>query len=260
MKISKRLALSILCFAMIYPLFAQTAGTLSFTCTTAAPSGNWGDKHVAAVWIQNNENPSVFIKTNAKYGHEDDHLTSWTAISDKNLVDAISGATILSYGALSATWDATDVSQNVVLDGEYSVFIEMGWGKDKVNDHATSMFTFTKGPSAQQLTPGGNSNFSGISINWQPTTTLISSVDDKNGVYVFPNPSKGAIKLNFQKELLNVKIEVSDLSGKILYSEKQQQIALGVKTLDISDVPEGMYLLTIFSENSYFTYKLVIDK
>lgn len=259
MKNSKRLAISIFCLGLIYPLFAQTTGTLSFTCTTAAPSGNWGDKHMAAIWIQNNEDPSVFIKTNAKYGYEDDHLTSWVAISDKNLVDAVTGATLTSYGPISAEWDGTDVSQSVVADGDYSVYIEMGWGVNKVDDHAVSMFTFTKGTSPQTLTPAGTSNFSGISLNWLPTTTLISSVEDNN-VNVFPNPSNGVINLNFQEELPDVIIEVSDFSGKILYSEKYQQITLGVKTLDISDMPPGMYLMTIYSDNSYNTYKLVIEK
>ncbi len=260
MIILKRFVVSIICASLIYPLSAQTTGTLSFTCTTNAPSGDWGNKHVAAIWIQNNDNPSAFIKTNAKYGHQDDHLTSWTSISGKNMVDAVSGATLSSYGTLSVEWDGADVSHNVVIDGDYSIYIELGWGKDKVNEHATTMFSFTKGSSAQQLTPDGNSNFSAISLNWQPTTTLITSVENKNSVSVFPNPSNGVINLNFQKELLNVKLEVSDISGKILYSEKHQQIALGIKALDISNMPAGIYLLIIYSEDSYFMYKLLIDE
>ena len=107
---------------------------------------------------------------------EDDHLTSWVPISGKNLVDAVTGSTLGSYGSLSIDWDGADVFHNVVMDGDYSIYIEMGWGKNKTNDHATSMFSFTKGPSAQQLTPAGDSHYSAISINWQPTVTLISSL------------------------------------------------------------------------------------
>ena len=94
MKISKILAALILCLGFIYPLSAQTTGTLNFSSNTTAPSANWGNKHVAAIWIQNNANPSVFIKTNAKYGSEDDHLTSWVPVSGKNLVDAVTGSTL----------------------------------------------------------------------------------------------------------------------------------------------------------------------
>jgi len=259
MRISKTVFTCILCIGLTFPLFAQTTGKLNFTCTTSAPSGNWGNKHVAAIWIQNNENPSVFIKTNAKYGHEDDHLTSWTAISGSNLVDAVTGSTLSSYGTLSVEWDGTDVSHNVVMDGDYSLYIEMGWGKDKVNNHATKLFTFTKGPDDQQHTPEGTSNYSAISLSWQPATTLLFSIEDIEGVNVFPNPSKGLIELNFQKELLNAELEVIDFSGKIMYAERFQQPTPGIKTLDISGITPGLYLLIISSENSYFRYKILVE-
>ncbi len=256
---SKTVLICLVFFGLTYSLFAQTTGKLSFTCTTSAPTGDWGNKHVAAVWIQNNENPSVFIKTNAKYGHEDDHLTSWIAISGKNLVDAVTGATLTSYGILSIEWDGTDASHNVVMDGEYSVYIEMGWGKNKVSDHAVKLFTFTKGSSGQILTPDGNANYSAVTLSWQPTTTLLYTVEDINGVNVFPNPSQGAVKINFQKVFFNTKLEIIDLSGNKLYDEKFQQITPGIKTLDLKDIPSGLYLLVITSEDSYFTYKILVE-
>ncbi len=259
MKISKTVLTCILCLGLTYPIFAQTTGKLSFTCTTYAPSGDWGNKHVAAIWIQNNENPSVFIKTNAKYGYQDDHLTSWTAISGSNLVDAVTGSTLSSYGTLSVEWDGTDASHNVVMDGDYSVYIEMGWGKDKAKNHVTKPFTFTKGPSDQQLTPEGTSNYSAINLTWQPAATLLFSVEDINGVNVFPNPSKGAIELDFQKALPNAKLEVINLSGKLVYAERFQQPIPGIRTLDISGISAGAYLLIISLENSYFRYKIIIE-
>ncbi|NQU34142.1 MAG: DUF2271 domain-containing protein [Bacteroidetes bacterium] len=260
MKKSKIFAALILCLGFINPLSAQTTGTLSFSCNTAAPSGNWGNKHVAAIWIQNNANPSVFIKTNAKYGNEDDHLPSWELISKNNLVDAVTGSTLGSYGTLSIDWDGTDVSKNVVMDGDYSIYIEMGWGSNKTNDHATTKFSFTKGSATQQLTPTGDTHYSTVSLKWQPTATLISSYEDKNGVNVFPNPSNGAITLYFYKELLNAKLVVSDLAGKIVYSENTKLIPEGSKTLNISGMPAGIYMLSIRSDESYFTYKLLIEE
>jgi len=109
------------------------------------------------------------------------------------------------------------------------------------------------------LTPEGNSNYSNIVLNWQPTATLISTVEDKEGVCVFPNPSYGAIHLSFQKELHNVKFEVSDFTGRIVYSENCDRITQGMKNLNISGMPAGTYLLTIHSQESYFTFKLLIE-
>ena len=156
---------------------AQTAGSLTFSCATDAPSGTWGTKHVLAIWIEDTQNPSKFVKTRAKYGHEDDHLSVWSAISGKNIVDAVTGATLTSYDTRSAIWDGTDVNSNVVADGTYKVFIEMGWGRDKNTQHAVTSFTFTKGTDFVQLTPTGNSNYSDIMIEWQPTVTFVNQFE-----------------------------------------------------------------------------------
>ncbi len=158
--------------------FSQTAGELTFSCSTYAPTGSWGNKHVLAIWVMDTKDPANFIKTKAKYGHQDDHLTSWTAMSGKNLVDAVTGATLTSYGTESVLWDGTDVNSTVVPDGNYNVYIEMGWGRDKINQHAVLSFTFTKGADAVQLTPTGTSNYSDVSVEWKPTVTLANDFEN----------------------------------------------------------------------------------
>ena len=74
--------------------FAQTAGTLSFTFTPVAHSGNWGSKHVLAVWIQNSSDN--FIRTKFRYwgNGTNDHLPNWKTNSNQNVTDAITGATL----------------------------------------------------------------------------------------------------------------------------------------------------------------------
>ncbi|WP_340115031.1 T9SS type A sorting domain-containing protein [Maribellus mangrovi] len=260
MKTLKTCIFSLLLVGWIFPASAQTTGTLRFSCLTNAPSGTWGNKHVAAIWIQNNANPSVFVKTNAKYGHDDDHLTSWTAISGKNLVDAVTGATLSTYDTLSIEWDGTNVSHEVVPDGDYTVYIEMGWGRDKTAQHKTTGFSFTKGESVQQSNPAGNSNYSSVSVNWQPTATLVTSLEDKNGIGVFPNPSGGNVQLKFQQELKNVELTVFDLAGKTFYREQVETVLPGQKALDLSGLPANMYLLSIKSDKKFFNYKLIVEK
>lgn len=260
MKTVTILLLILLVFGKQQSLNAQTSGTLRFSCLTNAPSGTWGNKHVAAIWIQNNADPSVFIKTNAKYGHEDDHLTSWIAVSGKSLVDAVTGATLSTYDTLNIEWNGTDVSQEVVADGNYTIYIEMGWGKDKVAQHATTGFTFTKSGTAETLIPEGDSNYSAVNISWQPTATLVGTLEARKGISVFPNPSKGEVRLNFQKELQNVDLTVSDLTGKTIWLEHQNSIPAGLKAIDLTGLPTGMYLLGVKNETEYFSYKVIIEK
>src|SRR5689334_11457313 len=108
--IRKTLLLMVAAWAFsISGALAQTAGTLTFSTDTYAPSDTWGNKHVLAAWLVNTANPAVFIKTNVKYGYEDDHLTSWIQQTNSNLVDAVTGATLTTYGKITVTWNGTDV-------------------------------------------------------------------------------------------------------------------------------------------------------
>jgi len=241
-------------------VLAQTAGSLTFSCTTAAPSGNWGNNHVLAVWIENAKSPSVFIKTKSKYGSQDDHLTSWVPISGKNLVDAVTGATLSSYGKQSIIWDGTDVNHNVVTDGNYNVFIEMGWGKDKVVQHSVMSFSFTKSNSSIHLTPAGNSNYSDVSIDWVPTVTLINTVEDLNAVNVFPNPTKGNINLNFTSNLTSAKIEVENSLGVMVYRNNIENGFTGTLNIDLSSFANGLYFIKILAPDKQFTYKVLLNK
>jgi len=212
---------------------SQTAGTLTFTANTSAPSGTWGNKHVLAVWLENTANPSVFIKTKAKYGSEDDHLTSWIAKSKSNLVDAVTGATLGSYNPVTITWNGTNVSGTVVPDGNYKIWIEMGWGSNKTDAHAVTSFAFNKGPAKDSQTYTGTTNFSNAVVQWLPLVTLIGATEDFDNVNVFPNPTTGMVNIDFKSELSNASIIVVDASGKAVVNQKDLRISKGTKAFGL---------------------------
>ncbi len=236
---------------------AQTAGNLTFSCSTSAPNGNWGTKHVVAIWIENSNN--AFVKTNAKYGHDDDHLTTWKASSNGNKVDAVTGATVSSYRTESVIWDGTDVSRVVVEDGTYNVFIEMGWGKDKTNDHAVVSFSFTKGTEGVQVTPSDKTNFSNVSLAWEPTLTAISQASDQKSIAIYPNPSHGIITLDIKKPFVNAKIVVENIEGKSVYQESLANDFTGIKTVDLRSYNTGLYFVKIVAQNQQFVYKVLVN-
>jgi hypothetical protein len=226
---------------------AQTPGTMSFSCDTYAPESNYGTKHVLAVWIQNTADPSVFIKTRAKYGNEDDHLISWVAISDKNLVDAVTGATRTSYGTITSDWDGKDVSGEVVTDGDYQVFIEMGWGRNKTDDHAVTSFIFTKGANEENVTHQGDNNFSNVSISWVPegTTGISSGTESFDYLKIFPNPAKENITIDFGnvsfREKYTVKI-VNEL-GQVVWKHTLDKNNINISTYSLGG--SGTYFIQV---------------
>ena len=241
-------------------LFSQTAGNLTFSCSTSAPSGSWGDKHVLAIWIEDTKNPSVFIKTKAKYGNEDDHLTSWIPKSGKNVVDAVTGATLSTYGKQTVIWNGTDVKGNVVADGTYNVFIEMGWGRDKVAQHAVVPFTFTKSTSEAHLTPTGTGNYSNVTLDWVPAVTLVESVDKTEGISIYPNPTKGPVNLKFSGYQSSAKLFVENASGSTVFQKNIEKGFSGLLNIDLSIYSNGMYFVKIIDPENQFVYKVMLNK
>ena len=237
---------------------AQTVGTLTFSTDTYAPSGTWGNKHVLAAWLENTANPSVFIKTNVKYGNEDDHLTSWIDQTNSNLVDAVTGATLGSYGKISVTWNGTDINKTVVPDGDYNLWIEMGWGANKTTAHAVSSFTFTKGPARDVRTYTGTANYTNVQLEWAPLATLAGTTEGFDNVNVFPNPTTGKVTIDFKKEMANASIKVTDAAGKTLYAQKDIKVQAGTKAIDLSANPQGIYFINIESGDLKYNYKVLI--
>lgn len=234
---------------------AQTAGSLTFNCSTSAPNADYGTKHVLAIWIQ--DAGGQFVKTNAKYGNEDDHLTSWKASSGGNKVDAVTGATITSYRNESVVWNGTDVNSNVVPDGTYKVFIEMGWGRDKTNDHSVVSFSFTKGTDQVEVTPDGTTNYSNVSLLWEPEVSAIQTQVAKNELLVYPNPSNGLFELEIKKGLTEAKLVVADLSGRVLKQETIAEGFTGIIPLQMTGFKTGIYFVKVIMPQQKLIYKVI---
>ena len=91
------------------------------------------------------------------------------------------------------------------------------------------------------------------------TSVLVSvnpvSINELNNDFeIYPNPSTGVYHLQFGEELNNAEITITDISGKIIY----QNTINGI--IDISDNADGIYFLTIKSENKVFNSKLILRK
>lgn len=75
--------------------------------------------------------------------------------------------------------------------------------------------------------------------------------DEKGKIIVYPNPSKNNLTINFselKKEIIQASVVISDLNGKIIYTEKlaDQQENLKVNTTGFSN---GVYFITVKNTN-----------
>jgi hypothetical protein len=72
---------------------------------------------------------------------------------------------------------------------------------------------------------------------------------------VFPNPTSGALTIKTGET--NWQYRVYDLSGRLLESGNEPSTE---RTLDFSQMPSGLYKLTVETENAFFSTSFVVSQ
>ncbi|WP_333600341.1 T9SS type A sorting domain-containing protein [Flavobacterium sp.] len=264
---------------------AQTPGTLTFTYNQpqpTSPSLNQGVKNVYAVWIENGT--GTFIKTKCRYTSTstDDHLPTWASKSGCtnttiatgtacNTTDASTGATRTTstsptaFGTKSVTWDGKNVvgttNGTTVVDGTYKIWVESSWNDGANNIHNELIgFTFTKGPNEQTLTPTGDTYINTVTLHWLPDALSVNQNLTQNPVVViYPVPSTGVFNLDLKNDVKSIK--VYDLSGKTVYSQDiKQAVANTTVSINLSEVSDGNYIISLQNDNGVSNYEVIVNK
>jgi len=233
-------------FSQNYSSMASTPGTLTVTATTSATSTpDYGTRNDDAFWIQTSA--GAFVKTiiGCTSSDKNDLFTWKAATSSYNVVDAITAATRSTYGVRTGTWKGTNVSGAVVADGVYTVKMEM---TDFSGQGSVGTFTFTKGPTAQTLTPANVTSFSNISIKWVPSvSTALEDIQMSNLFQVYPNPAASSIFVNG----LNIQeIEIFNMAGTSV-------LKTTLHNVNLNTLPKGVYMIKINSETGTVMKKLI---
>jgi len=126
---------------------------------------------------------------------------------------------------------------NLQLDGGASYNVELN-GKT----YTTSENQFTLA-----LSPGQNSLKVVTDKICQGTVEKLITVSE--AVVVYPNPFENVINLNlFDKSIHSAEIEVRNLEGKMVHMKKYS-ITNGTVSVDLSNLPSGLYLLKVSADN-----------
>jgi hypothetical protein len=243
-------------------LYSQTTGTLTFTVNLTSHNAGYGLEHVSAIWIEDASTGFVKTKYRRASGHTlNNHLPIWKAKSGSNVVDATTGATLTTYSPITVTWNATNVSAAVVTDGVYRVKVEFTWD-DGSSNHDTTSVNFTKGVNAVHLTPANKTNFTGMVLDWVPTFVGVKENAPENNYTIYPNPSTGLVHIEMKESTGEGLVKVVDASGAIVYAKDFASGTGASKTIDLSNLRNGIYYITVQkdSQSRGFKQKLVINK
>lgn len=208
---------------------AATKGTTTFTVTTSSYGGKYSPKNAGVAWVTDAQDN--FVKTLKLWADKrKNHLIKWNASSAGNVVDAVTGATARAPQTHVTTWDGTDANGALVNDGGYKIYVEFTEDNSASGNTAGKWVAvnFTKGATSQTLTPGDQTYFKAMKLDYAPDAggplpaTLVGNVLAANS-----NAALASATVQLQSNGQTLYTATSNASGQY----QMQNIAAGNYTL-----------------------------
>lgn len=91
--------------------------------------------------------------------------------------------------------------------------------------------------------------------------TVVKSIKQLTNFELYPNPSSGVFQINFTANYVaNLKINIVDVRGKIVYSNLIQNVfAYFTKEIDLSKQSNGVYFVEIIADEKRYVKKIVLE-
>lgn len=224
---------------------AAASGTVSFTVTTVSYDGEYADKNIGAIWIQDSQNR--FVRTQKLWANKRvKNLLKWDAASRGNTTDAITGATIRSHQTHTVSWDCTDLAGAVVPDGQYTLLVEFTEDDSKDAGRPPGKWLaveFTKGAADQTVQLPDQAYFKNVKLTYTVTGGGPQPARVSGVVSAAPDGSP----------LAGVLIELRQ-SNQVV----QQTTSAGSGAYEMTGIQPGSYVLAA-SRSGYEPYSASLD-
>jgi hypothetical protein len=137
------------------PIDPSPLSALHIEVRTSAFGGRFAPKNVGAIWIE--DTAGAYVKTVELWGQtRAKWLVRFQAAASGNVVDAVTGATLLSHGTHEVTWNLTDLDGCEVANQTYQLLLEL---TDRSGEGASHVVPFDKGVAPADLAPADSSTF-----------------------------------------------------------------------------------------------------
>ena len=185
-------------------------------------------------------------------------------VSDSEYCTVMDSGTITEPPALTGTITGTDETSSAANDGSATVTISGG----------TPGYTYSWAPSggtsatATGLDAGTYTcivtDANGCALTQTVTIGTLSGITVNSGgatVSIFPNPSNGPLQINVQLQQPEViTISVVNLLGETVLQSASGVVAQQQQTLDLSSLPNGMYMIRVAAGNDQVTRQVLLQQ
>ena len=86
----------------------------------------------------------------------------------------------------------------------------------------------------------------------------VNDFEINDGMNVYPNPSIGQVNLRIDQYVGKVTIQIIDINGRVVAKFKNEEFN-NLKTIDLSRLQKGVYILKVNGDNLEFTEKIILN-
>ena len=127
---------------------------------TSTGGGRFAPRNVGAIWIETSA--GAFVKTLERWAAiRARYLTRFVQAANNNVVDAVTGATLVLHTTHEVTWDLTDLEQCEVPAGDYRVVMET---TDQNAPGASHVIPFSKDQTGTTIQPADAPQFHDLQL------------------------------------------------------------------------------------------------
>ena len=175
------------------------------------------------------------------------------SVDERGLVYTIVDGKIASY----------DLASRSVLNPAIVDTVITAFAHDTINERfyvtQTDFFSYTQGRIYDESGARVGSFKTGsapevIEVLYKTASASLSDLNLRTSVNIFPNPTQGIVSIEFELSWTG-SIELLDLSGKRWHM--QQVSRLPKLCLNLSDLPEGIYLIRGQNETEFWNHRLI---
>jgi PKD repeat protein len=166
--------------------------------------------------------------------------------SNSQFTEVVVGATAMftnqSTNAISYTWDFGDATTT--------------------SNAANPSHTYaTNGTFVVTLTVTGPCGTDTYTQTVVITQVGLQDNDLASTLSLFPNPNDGTFTLSFDfTKAKDVTVEVLDVTGRVIYSDKENDVVNYNKQIGLENAQSGMYLVRIITNDGVVTEKIVVQR
>ncbi len=160
-------------------------------------------------------------------------------VGETLVLDANSTSCSADYNNYSYLWNTNETTETITVDAT-----ALGIGSYTYSVSVTNNITTSNCITTDMIT-----------VNVSNTSAIETLVMENISIY--PNPTDGILKLEFSNIIENTWIRIINVTGQVVYSEYLKNLT-GIKTLDLSELDKGVYILSIQNKNTILTNKITL--